>query len=145
MISSSWEGEGNGNPLQYSCLGNPTDRGAWWAAVRGDTDTTEQLHFHSLEKEMATHSGVLAWRIPGAGAWWAAIYGVTQSCTRLMWPTPNLLLSPQEAFFITVRLFFISNISFWFSLMISISLLTFFNSAYIFSILSHRAPNHRYF
>ena len=45
------------------------DGGAWWAAVHGVTklDTTEQLHFHALEKEMATHSSVLAWRIPGMG------------------------------------------------------------------------------
>ena len=43
------------------------DGGAWWAAVHGvaESDTTEQLHFHALEKEMATHSSVLAWRIPG--------------------------------------------------------------------------------
>ena len=62
-------GEGNGTPLQYSCLENPMDRGAWWAAVHGVA--TEQLHFHfhfhALEKEMATHSSVLAWRIPGTG------------------------------------------------------------------------------
>ena len=47
---------------------------------------TEQLHFHfdALEKEMATHSSVLGWRIPGTGgAWWAAVYGVAQSRTRL--------------------------------------------------------------
>ena len=51
-----------------------------------ESDMTEGLpfHFHALEKEMATHSSVLAWRIPGTGAWWAAIYGVTQSQTRLM-------------------------------------------------------------
>ena len=63
------EGEGNGNPLQYSCLENPMDGGAWWAAVDGvaESDTTERLHFHALEKEMATHSSVLAWRIPGVG------------------------------------------------------------------------------
>ena len=48
-----------------------------------ESDTTEQLHFHALEKEMATHSSVLAWRIPGMGAWWAAVYGVAQSRTRL--------------------------------------------------------------
>ena len=65
-------GEGNGTPLQYSCLENPTDRGAWWAAVRGVTksqtrlsDLTFTFHFHALEKEMATHSSVLAWRLPG--------------------------------------------------------------------------------
>ena len=45
-------GEGNGNPLQYSCLENPMDAGAWWL----------------LEKEMATHSSVLAWIIPGQGS-----------------------------------------------------------------------------
>ena len=65
-------GEGNGNPLQYSCLENPMDRGAWWAAVHGVVKSRTQLsdftftfHFHALEKEMATHSIVLAWRIPG--------------------------------------------------------------------------------
>ena len=66
--------EGNGTPLQYSCLENPTDGGAWWAAVHGVansrtrlSDFTFTFHFHALEKEMATHSSVLAWRIPGAG------------------------------------------------------------------------------
>ena len=65
-------GEGNGNPLQYSCLENPMDGGAWWAAVHGVTksrtrlsDFTFTFHFHALEKEMATHSSVFAWRIPG--------------------------------------------------------------------------------
>ena len=65
-------GEGNGNPLQYSCLENPMDRGAWKAAVHGVAggrtrlnDFTFTFHFHALEKEMATHSSVLAWRIPG--------------------------------------------------------------------------------
>ena len=65
-------GEGNGNPLQYSCLENPMDGGAWWAAVHGVaksrtrlSDFTFTYHFHALEKEMATHSSVLAWRIPG--------------------------------------------------------------------------------
>ena len=49
---------------------------------REESDTTERLHFHALEKEMATHSSVLGWRIPGdGGAWWAAVYGVTQSQT----------------------------------------------------------------
>ena len=67
-------GEGNGTPLQYSCLENPMDRGAWWAAVRGATEGRTRLsnfaftfHFHALEKEVATHSSVLAWRIPGTG------------------------------------------------------------------------------
>ena len=64
--------------------------GAWWAAVHGVmksqtrlSDFTFTFHFHALEKEMATHSSVLAWRIPGTGAWWAAIYGVAQNRTRL--------------------------------------------------------------
>ena len=59
-------------PLQYSCLENPMDGGAWWAAVHGVakswtrlSDFTFAFHFHALEKEMATHSSVLAWRIPG--------------------------------------------------------------------------------
>ena len=66
--------EGNTNALQYSCLANPMDGGAWWAAVHGVTRSQTQLsdftftfHFHALEKEMATHSSVLAWRIPGTG------------------------------------------------------------------------------
>ena len=67
-------GEGDGTPLQYSCLENPMDGGAWWAAVHGVTegrtrlsDFTFTFHFHALEKEMATHSSVLAWRIPETG------------------------------------------------------------------------------
>ena len=79
-------GEGNGTPLQYSCLENPMDGGAWWATVHGVamdggawwatvhgvaksqtrlSDFTFTFYFHALEKEMATHSSVLAWRIPG--------------------------------------------------------------------------------
>ena len=65
-------GEGNGTPPQYSCLENPLDGGAWQAAVHGVAKSWTQLsdftftfHFHALEKEMATHSSVLAWRIPG--------------------------------------------------------------------------------
>ena len=65
-------GEDNGTPLQYSCLENPMAGGAWWAAVHGVatsrtrlSDFTFTFHFHALEKEMATHSTVLAWRIPG--------------------------------------------------------------------------------
>ena len=52
---------------------------------REESGTTERLHFHfyALEKEMATHSSILAWRVPGMGAWWATIYGVTHSGTRL--------------------------------------------------------------
>ena len=60
--------------LQYSCLENPMDGGAWQAVVHGVTmsqirlsDFTFTYHFHALEKEMATHFSVLAWRIPGMG------------------------------------------------------------------------------
>ena len=66
--------EGNGTPLQYSWLENPMDGGAWKAAVHGVTEVriwlsifTFTFHFHALEKEMATHSSVLAWRIPWTG------------------------------------------------------------------------------
>ena len=65
----------NGTPLQYSCLENPMDGGAWKAAVHGVaegptrlSDFTFTFHFHALEKEMATQSTVLAWRIPGMGS-----------------------------------------------------------------------------
>ena len=67
-------GEGNGTPLQYSCLENPMDGGAWWAAVHGVArsrtrliDFTFTFHFHALEKEMEIHSSILAWRISGTG------------------------------------------------------------------------------
>ena len=65
-------GEGNGTPLQYSCLENPMDGGAWRATVHGVaksrtrlSDFTFTFHFHALEKEMATHSSILARRFPG--------------------------------------------------------------------------------
>ena len=68
-------GEGNGTPLQCSCLENPMGRGAWQAAVRGiaksrpwPSDFTFTFHFYALEKEMATLSSVLAWGIPGTGS-----------------------------------------------------------------------------
>ena len=67
-------GEGNGTPLQYSCLENPIDRAAWWAALHGVSKSQTQLsdftftfHFYALEKEIATHYSILAWRIPGMG------------------------------------------------------------------------------
>ena len=70
-FNCSGAGEGNGTPLQYSCLENPVDGGAWWAAVHGVVksrtrlrDFTFTFRFHALEKKMATHSSVLAWRIP---------------------------------------------------------------------------------
>ena len=61
-------------PLQYSCLENPMDGGAWWAVFHGVamswtrlSDFTFTFHFHALEEEMVTHSRILAWRIPGTG------------------------------------------------------------------------------
>ena len=75
MYTYGWViGEGNGTPLQYSCLENPMDGEACWAAVHGVakswtrlSDFTFTFHFHALEKELATHSSVLAWRNPGTG------------------------------------------------------------------------------
>ena len=82
-------GEGTSDPLQRSCLENPTDRGARWAAVHGVaksqprlSDFTFTFHFHALQKEMATYSSVLE-NLRDGGAWWAAVYGVAQSRTRL--------------------------------------------------------------
>ena len=83
-------GVGSGNPLQYSCLENPMDRGAWKPAVHGVAEGQTQLsdftftfHFHALEKEMATHSSVLAWRIPGMGEPGGLPSMGSQSWTRL--------------------------------------------------------------
>ena len=83
-------GDGNGTPLQYTCLEYPMDGGAWWAAVHAVTesrtrqsDFTFTFHFHALEKEMATHSSVLAWRIPGTGEPGGLLSVGSQSWTRL--------------------------------------------------------------
>ena len=72
LLYSSTLGEGNGTPLQYSFLENPMDRGAWLAVVHGVAKSWTRLseftftfHFHALKKEMATHSSILACRIPG--------------------------------------------------------------------------------
>ena len=71
MLASHFR-EGDGAPLQYSCLENPMDGGAWWAAVHGVAKSRTRLSdftflFHALEREMVTHSSVLAWRILGMG------------------------------------------------------------------------------
>ena len=84
-------GEGNGTPLQYSCLENPMDGGAWWAAVHGGakvSDTTERLHFDfSLSCTGEGNGNPLQCSClenpRDRRAWWASIYGVTQSWTRL--------------------------------------------------------------
>ena len=83
-------GEGNGTTLRFSCLENPMGGGAWWAAVHGVAKSRTRLsgftfafHFHALEKEMATHSSVLAWRIPGTGEPGGLPSMGSQSLTRL--------------------------------------------------------------
>ena len=84
-----WLREGNGTPLQFSCLENPMAGGAWYVAVHGVvksltrlSDFTFTFHFHALEKEMATHSSGSCLENPrDGGAWWAAVYGVAQSRT----------------------------------------------------------------
>ena len=77
-------------PHSNSCLENPKDGGAWWAAVHGVTKSQTRLsyftftfHFHALEKEMVTHSCSCLENPRDGGAWWAAVYGITQSQTRL--------------------------------------------------------------
>ena len=90
-LTMGFPGEGNGTPLQHSCLENPMDGGAWWAAVHGVAKSRTRLsdfpftfHFPSLEKEMATHSSGSCLENPrDGGAWWGAVYGVAQSRTRL--------------------------------------------------------------
>ena len=90
LSREGWSGiaAGNGTPLQHSCLANPMDGGAWWAAVHGVAKSRTRLsgfiftfHFHALEKEMATTPVFLPGESQGQGAWWAAVYGVTQSRT----------------------------------------------------------------
>ena len=78
--------EGNGTPLQYSCLENPMDRGAWWTAVHGVP--TERLHFHLSLSRIGERNGnplqCSCLENPrDGGTWWAAVYGVAQSRTRL--------------------------------------------------------------
>ena len=88
--SSPSNGEGNGTPLQYSCLENPMDGGACWAAVHGvaESDMTERLHFHFSLSCIGEGNGNPLQRSclenpRDGGAWWAAVYGVAQSRTRL--------------------------------------------------------------
>ena len=90
-------GEGNGNPLQYSCLENPRDGGAWWAAVYGVAQSGTWLKRLSSStssdyiwrRQWHPTSVLLPGESQGQGAWWAAIYGVAQSWTRLKWLSSN--------------------------------------------------------
>ena len=91
MGPSPIHGEGNGTPLQYSCLENPMDGGAWWAAVHGVAKSRtrlRQLHFHFPLSCIGEGNGkplqCSCLENPrDRGAWWAAVYGVAQSQTRL--------------------------------------------------------------
>ena len=126
-------GEGNGNPLQYSCLENPRDGGASWAAVYGVaqsrtrlSDFTFTFHFHALEKEMATHSSVLAWRIPGTGEPgglqsmgshrvghdWSDLAAAAYLISQLVQPKGNLSIASNGFFFFSDYCFVVSNIHF---------------------------------
>ena len=84
--------EGNGTPLQYFCLENPMDGGAWWAAISGVAQSRtwlKRLHFHfslSCAEGNGNPLQCSCLENPRDGrAWWAAIYGVTQSQTQLKW------------------------------------------------------------
>ena len=88
-LTSSSDREGNGNPLQYSCLGNPTERSLVGYSPWGheELDMTEQLHFHFSFSCIGEGNGnplqCSCLENPRMGAWWAVVYGVTQSWTRL--------------------------------------------------------------
>ena len=90
LLLGCCSGEGNGTPLQYSCLENPVDGGAWWAAVHGVSRSRTRLHFHfhfSLSRIGEGNGNPLQCSClenpRDRGAWWAAVYGVAQSRTRL--------------------------------------------------------------
>ena len=83
-------GEGNGNPLQYSCLENPVDRRAWWAAVHGVAQSRTQLKWLSIQACIGERNGnplqySCLEKPRDRGAWWAAVDGVSQSWTLLKW------------------------------------------------------------
>ena len=89
-IRSACLGEGNGTPLQYSCLENPVDGGTWQAAVHGIARSWTRLHFHfhfSLSCIGEGNGNPLQCSClenpRDSGAWWAAVYGVAQGQTRL--------------------------------------------------------------
>ena len=116
-------GEGNGNPLQYSCLENPMDGGAWVHGVArsrpGLRDFTFTFHFHASEKEMATHSIILVWRIPGSvepsGLPSVGSHGVGHDWSDLAAAAAALLISAShmDAIFSLTFLSFILRLLFW--------------------------------
>ena len=86
MISRHWRGEGNDNPLQYSSLENPVDRGAWWASVHGVAQSQTQLKQLSMHAWIGERNGnplqcSCLENPKDRGAWWAAVYGVAESRT----------------------------------------------------------------
>ena len=107
MYSTRWsDGEGNGTPLEHSCLENPMDGGAWWAAVHGvaESDTTERLHFHFSLACIGEGNGnplqCSCLENPrDGGAWWAAVYGVAQGRTRLKRLTAAAAKWSEKTFF----------------------------------------------
>ena len=103
-LISFLNGVGNGTPLQYSCLENPMDRGAWWAAVHGvarsRTRLSFWLHFHFSLSCIGEGNGnpLQCSRLENPrdrGAWWAAVYGVAQSRTQLKWLSSSSFLKPK--------------------------------------------------
>ena len=87
-LLSGLSGEGNGNPLQYSCLENPVDRGAWWVAVHWVAQSWTRLKRLSMHACIGEGNGNPLQRSclenpRDRGAWWAAVYGVAQSGARL--------------------------------------------------------------
>ena len=105
-LSSIMFREGDGTPLQHSCLENPMDRGAWWAAVHGvakKSDTTEQLHFHFSLSCIGEGNGnplqCSCLENPGdGGAWWAAVYGVAQSRIQLKRLSSSIMFITGKSF-----------------------------------------------
>ena len=90
QITVPWRGKGNGNPLRYSCLENPVDRGAWWAAVHRVAQSQTRLKRLSMQACFGEGNGnplqCSCLENPrDRGGWWAAVYGISQSQTRLKW------------------------------------------------------------
>ena len=102
-------GEGNGNPLQYSCLENPVDRGAWWAAVYGVAQSWTRLKRLSMHACIGKGNGnplqYSCLENPGdGGAWWASVYGITQSRTRLKQLSSSSIIHSLEALVLKLKL-----------------------------------------